>query len=124
MSAPSRCPVCGGPIERMPFTILAASGDVIANGRTIRLTPRELDILLAIIAAQPQPVTVADLHREIWRGVPGGDRTAVTTTGRLRVRLAELGVDLITIRKRGYALAGNVRPLIERNVVAAGKSGR
>lgn len=124
MTASTRCPVCGGPIDQIPFTILAASGDVIANGRTLRLTPRELSVLLEIVAHQPHAVDAATLHRQVWNGVAGGYRTAVTTTGRLRVRLAEIGIDLVTIRKRGYALAGNIKPVIERDVVAVGKRRR
>jgi DNA-binding winged helix-turn-helix (wHTH) protein len=88
------------------LTIDRFNREVRIDGARVRLTYREFELLCFLAARPRQPVSRAELMREVWtdRAV-GSDvslRTVDTHVRRLRVKLGAHARVLTTIRGRGY----------------------
>lgn len=79
---------------------------VSRGGRLIDLTPKEFDVLQALVAQRGRVLSKADIIREAWRTGHVGDQALVETyISRLRTKLGDEDAELIrTVRGRGYAL--------------------
>ena len=86
-----------------------ASRTVIRNGETVALTPKEFDLLLALIRRRGAVASRHELLREVW------DHHAVVMTRTVDIHIAELRRKLeadssnprhiLTVWKAGYRLA-------------------
>ena len=94
------------PIEFRDVKIDLVSRAAFRCGRKIDLSPREFDLLLALVRADGKTLTRADLLRDVW----GFEREPETNLvdvhiGRLRRKLDREGASLIaTVRGEGYRL--------------------
>lgn len=92
-----------GKVEVNPESrVVRREGDVVA------LTPRELDLLLALLERQGAVASRKDLLKEVWNlSVPPTSRTVDTHMAELRRKLEEDPSHprhLLTVRKVGYRL--------------------
>ncbi len=96
-----------GPVRSLTgLRIDRANRDVRIDGRPVRLTYREFELLCYLAALPQRPVTRAELIREVWHDRPPGAgtsfRTVDTHVRRLRAKLGDHARALTTIRGRGY----------------------
>lgn len=79
---------------------------VFRNGEPVSLTPREYDLLLALIEGNGDVVSRSELVEQVWHGaVSTESRTVDTHMAELRRKLEEDTAQprhLLTVRKRGY----------------------
>ena len=94
------------PIEIRDVRIDLVSRSAFRGGHKIDLSPREFDLLLALVRADGRTLTRADLLRDVW----GFEREPETNLvdvhiGRLRRKLDRHGTPLIaTVRGEGYRI--------------------
>ncbi len=64
------------------------------RGRSLQLTPREMEVLQVLAASHAQPVRREVVYRLVWRwAMPRGDRTVDVNVKRLRAKLERAGSD-------------------------------
>lgn len=92
-------------------TTLAHSGGQLSDlglfawrGRTVALSPIEARLTRALLGADGAVVPRQGLEAAGWPGTAVRRSTFDTSLARLRKRLAAAGLDLRTIRNRGYVL--------------------
>jgi DNA-binding response OmpR family regulator len=94
------------PIEIRDVKLDLVSRAAYRNGHKIDLSPREFDLLLALVRSEGRTLTRADLLRDVW----GFEREPETNLvdvhiGRLRRKLDRHGPSLIaTVRGEGYRI--------------------
>jgi len=77
---------------------------VFQNGRYLRLTPKEFEVLSFLVLQRGKVVTREQLMVHIWNDKPsGGERTVDTIIRRLRLKLPELGLE--TCYGYGYRIS-------------------
>lgn len=82
-----------------------ASGAVMLNGRPLELTPREAAMARALLIRPGQAVAKDRLTALVFADEPGVQPEAIEVVAyRLRRKLAEAPVDLVTLRGLGYLL--------------------
>jgi DNA-binding winged helix-turn-helix (wHTH) protein len=95
-----------------PFALGAAAirpslSEVVADGQTIRLQPRVMQVLVALVRANGEVVSRDDLVASCWGGLIIGDDAINRCIGRLR-RLAEdeapASFTIETLTRIGYRL--------------------
>lgn len=97
------------PIEVRDVKLDLVSRAAYRNSHKIDLSPREFDLLLALVRAEGRTLTRADLLRDVW----GFEREPETNLvdvhiGRLRRKLDRFGPSLIsTVRGEGYRIPVN-----------------
>lgn len=72
------------------------------------LSPRELEVLQVLVAAEGRPVPREMVYRQVWRwAMPRGDRTVDVNVTRLRGKLTAAGVpvEIVTQPGVGYRLS-------------------
>jgi hypothetical protein len=85
--------------------IYVASRMVVRAGVPIRLTRREYDLLTFLCEHPRRVFTRRQLMRQVWgHEMIGGERTVDVHVRRLRVKLAEPGPLIATVRGVGYRL--------------------
>lgn len=88
------------------LTIDRDNREVRIDGHLVRLTYRECELLCYLAAVPRQPVSRAELIREVWHDHPpradASYRTVDTHVRRLRAKLGPYARVLTTIRGRGY----------------------
>ena len=81
---------------------------VTRNGRAVDLTPREFDLLVALLGRRGDVASRSDLLREVWGYASGAvSRTVDTHVAELRRKLEEDPAaprHILTARKVGYRL--------------------
>jgi DNA-binding response OmpR family regulator len=106
------------------LTIDRFNREVRIDGKRVRLTYREFELLCYLAALPRRPVSRAELMREVWHDrAPGADvsiRTVDTHVRRLRAKLGPHARVLTTIRGRGYRFD----PRADVQYLAAGVGGR
>ena len=76
---------------------------VTVDGRPVRLTRRELELLECLVSARNRVLTRAQLIDRVWPGYdPVGSRTVDVHVGRLRSQLGEAGRHIETVFGVGY----------------------
>ena len=98
-----------GPPERFGvIEVIPASRSVLKNGKTVPLTPKEFDLLLALIHRDGAVATRMELLTEVW-GYSAAvlSRTVDTHVAELRRKLEgdpAAPKHILTVRKAGYRL--------------------
>jgi uroporphyrinogen-III synthase len=96
ISSGKRSTIVGNPVALNGRTMTLA-------GREVALSEREAGLLGALLSAAPKVVTRADLLARIW-GPDTDPHVVEVTIARLRKRLGEAAVGIISVPRRGYAL--------------------
>ncbi len=96
--------------------IIPGTHDVLLEGASVTLRPKEYELLIALVRRRGNVVTRLDLLREVW-GYGSGvvSRTVDTHVGELRRKLEKDPAaprHILTVRKTGYRL--NVGSMEER----------
>ncbi|HEV2749327.1 MAG TPA: response regulator transcription factor [Gemmatimonadales bacterium] len=98
-----------GPPERFgAIEVIPASRSVLKNGKSVPLTPKEFDLLLALLHRGGAVATRMELLTEVW-GYSAAvlSRTVDTHVAELRRKLeadAAAPKHILTVRKAGYRL--------------------
>ncbi len=104
----------GGPPEPTFETfgdieVLTPSRTVLRRGETVALTPKEYDLLLALLRRDGACITRTELLTEVWGySAEVMSRTVDTHVAELRRKLEDDPADpkhILTVRKTGYRLA-------------------
>lgn len=74
------------------------------DGDVLALSDREFDVLAKLVERPGSIVSKADLARSVWGGTDSAHNAEVAVA-RLRRRLAESGIEIETIIRRGYRLS-------------------
>ena len=72
-----------GPVRKFVFgdvTIDTRRREVVSDGNTVSLTPRQYDLLLALAMEEGAPVSRTTLRRTIWKNTIGPDSRAIDQT--------------------------------------------
>jgi uroporphyrinogen-III synthase len=77
-----------------------------ATGEAVRLSDRERDLLGALSRRPGAVVSKPALLREVWGAAESDTHVVEVAVGRLRQRLAAVGVTIETVVRRGYRLSG------------------
>jgi DNA-binding response OmpR family regulator len=94
------------PIEAFDLRLDLVRRQVTRGGKALELSPREFDLLLALVRAGGETLSRSDLLRNVW-GIEFDPGTNVVDVhiGRLRRKLDRQGTPLIhTVRGEGYRL--------------------
>jgi two-component system response regulator QseB len=82
-------------VQLAGLRIVPATGEASWNGRPLRLSRRERDVLQALAEAGGRPVPRELLYRRVWGyAMARGDRSVDVNVKRLRDKLALAGVEL------------------------------
>lgn len=103
----SRPEIANGVIQSGDISIDLRSRRVSRRGRTLRLSPREFDLLVFLVERAGVVATRAQILERVW-GVSGTDtRTVDVAVGRLRRSLSRRSEDdpVRTVRGEGYMFA-------------------
>jgi DNA-binding response OmpR family regulator len=80
-----------------------AQRSVERGGERVALTPREIDVLLALVECEGQPVSKRDLLARVWHGEARSENVVEANVSSLRRKLHALGPPLIhTVHRTGY----------------------
>jgi len=87
-----------------PLSVNLAKRRVHADGKVVDLSPREYDVLWALVEAKGQTITREALLKDVWNiHFEPGTNVVNVHIARLRRKLEAVGVDLIeTVRGEGY----------------------
>ena len=81
------CPICGWDIKSQQLPTFVAALSVIAHaGRSVRVSPFEIDIFELLLDAYPRAIRLDDLCKELY----GPDAGTPRQLGTLRVHVANL----------------------------------
>jgi two-component system, OmpR family, response regulator len=90
-------------IEAGDLTIDAAQRCVIRGGETVPLTPREVDLLVALVENRDHPLSKRDLLDTVWRDEVRSENVVEANISSLRRKLHALGPPVIhTVHRTGY----------------------
>lgn len=98
-----------GVVQAGDIAIDTVERRVTRGGRPVNLLPREYGLLLYLARHVGQVVDHATLHRALWgRAFHPGTNVIAVHVSRLRAKLGEGGVIVVTERGRGYSLTAPV----------------
>ena len=88
---------------------LDAGGRVLfREGKRVALTPKAVDVLIALVEARDQPVGKDELLRKVWAGTVVEEGSLTSHISLLRKALGDDGGFIETLPKRGYRFIGQV----------------
>jgi TolB-like protein/DNA-binding winged helix-turn-helix (wHTH) protein len=96
-----------------------ASNLLLRDGKTVRLEPRAMDVVMHLAARRGEVTSVNDLMAAVWKNVVVSDGSVYLAISQLREALGttEEGQSYIeTVPKRGYRLVVPVEPAVEPTV--------
>ena len=113
-----------GQYEFGPYHLDADGHALFRNGDRVPLTPKALDVLITLVAAQGNAVAKDDLLRAVWPTTIVEQGSLTSHISQLRKALAEHGAQqfIETLPKRGYRFVGPLKS-VERlsNEAIAGR---
>jgi len=89
-----------------PFRLDAGGRVLYRDGERVALTPKAIDLLIALVAARERPVTKDELLQTVWAGTVVEEGSLATHVSLLRKALGEGLIE--TLPKRGYRFVGQV----------------
>jgi TolB-like protein/Flp pilus assembly protein TadD len=100
-----------GQYEFGPYHLDADGHALFRNGDRVPLTPKALDVLITLVAAQGNAVAKDDLLRAAWPNTIVEQGSLTSHISQLRKALAEQGTQqfIETIPKRGYRFVGPLK---------------
>src|SRR5262245_37139645 len=91
------------------WTVEPALNQLGAAGRTVKIEPKAMEVLLYLASRPGEVVGREELLAELWRGVVVGDDALTQVVIKLRKALGDSYIE--TIPKRGYRLVAPVSPV-------------
>jgi DNA-binding winged helix-turn-helix (wHTH) protein len=91
------------------FRLCSAERRLWRNGEPVQLTPRALDLLLALVQAPGRVVGREELLRSVWGGVSVQDSNLTVNLCLLRRALGDADHMIATVPGRGYQFVAPVR---------------
>lgn len=104
----SLCPTCGKDIPLTELRVDLNTNIAAGNGRTVKLTRQQAEILHMLIAAAPRVVSGAALIAGLYGCInepPGAKSGVKTQISKLRASLSELGATINNTQGVGYIIA-------------------
>src|SRR3984957_18489287 len=100
-----------GQYEFGPYHLDADGHALFRNGERVPLTPKTLDILITLVAAQGNAVAKDDLLRAVWPTTIVEQGSLTSHISQLRKALGEHGAQpfIETLPKRGYRFVGPLK---------------
>ena len=100
-----------GQYEFGPYHLDADGHALFRNGDRVALTPKALDVLIALVAAQGNAVAKDDLLRAVWPTTIVEQGSLTSHISHLRKALGEHGAQqfIETLPKRGYRFVGPLK---------------
>jgi TolB-like protein/tetratricopeptide (TPR) repeat protein len=100
-----------GQYEFGPYHLDADGHALFRNGDRVALTPKALDVLIALVAAQGNAVAKDDLLRAVWPTTIVEQGSLTSHISQLRKALEEHGAQqfIETLPKRGYRFVGPLK---------------
>ena len=100
-----------GQYEFGPYHLDADGHSLFRNGDRVALTPKALDVLIALVTAQGNAVATDDLLRAVWPNTIVEQGSLTSHISQLRKAFAEHGSQqfIETIPKRGYRFVGPLK---------------
>jgi DNA-binding winged helix-turn-helix (wHTH) protein len=100
-----------GQYEFGPYHLDADGHALFRNGDRVALTPKALDVLIALVTAQGNAVAKDDLLRAVWPTTIVEQGSLTSHISQLRKALGEHGTlqFIETIPKRGYRFVGPLK---------------
>ncbi|HEY0747226.1 MAG TPA: winged helix-turn-helix domain-containing protein [Steroidobacteraceae bacterium] len=101
---------------------LDADGHVLfCNDERVPLTPKALDVLITLVAAQGKAVSTDELLRTVWPGTVVEPGSLTSHISLLRKALGDTGTPRLieTLPKRGYRFTGRLRSFERSSMEAA-----
>ena len=92
--------------------VLDEHGLLRVPGRWVALSPLECRLVSVLLDRYDSVVGRAELWEAGWSGVDAHPTSLRTAVVRLRRRIAALGLEIRTVRARGYALVAGPSPLL------------
>ncbi|WP_141508290.1 winged helix-turn-helix domain-containing protein [Ramlibacter sp. WS9] len=89
-----------------PFRLDAGGRVLYRDGERVALTPKAVDVLVALVEARGRPVTKDELLQSVWAGVVVEEGSLTSHISQLRKALGEGLIE--TLPKRGYRFVGEV----------------
>ena len=86
--------------------------ELVRAGRRVELSPKALELLLALLEARPRALSRADIHDRLWPGTFVSEASLRQVVMELRRALGDDPREprhLRTVRRFGYAFSGEVR---------------
>lgn len=90
----------------------AGARELLREGRRVGLSPKALELLLALLGARPRALSRAELHDHLWPGTFVSEASLRQVVMELRRALGDDPVEpalVRTVRRFGYAFSGAVR---------------
>jgi len=94
------------------WSVSPGEGLLTRNGKTVRVEPKVMEVLVYLVSRQQEVVSREDIERDVWRGAIVGYDAITATVIKLRKALednARQPIIIATIPKRGYKLIASVR---------------
>src|SRR5215510_7684285 len=101
----SRGPVSGAPLVVGDIQLDGATHQVVVGGRPLSLTPKEFDLLRALLEARGRVLSREFLLDRVWGYARAGEiesRTVDVHIRRLRMKLGAEGMRIRTVKSVGY----------------------
>ena len=89
-----------------PFRLDAGGRVLYRDGQRVALTPKAVDVLIALVAARDRPVTKDELLETVWAGTIVEEGTLASHVSMLRKALGDGLIE--TLPKRGYRFVGQL----------------
>jgi two-component system, OmpR family, phosphate regulon response regulator PhoB len=103
----AHAPVSGAPLTVGGLTLDRATHQVTVSGRPLTLTPKEFDLLRALLEARGRVLSREFLLDRVWGYARAGEiesRTVDVHVRRLRAKLGAEGERILTVKNVGYRL--------------------
>ena len=103
----ARAPLSGAPLAVGGITLDGATHRATVAGRPLALTPKEFDLLRALIEARGRVLSREFLLDRVWGYARAGEiesRTVDVHVRRLRAKLGPEGERILTVKNVGYRL--------------------
>jgi two-component system, OmpR family, phosphate regulon response regulator PhoB len=103
----AHAPVSGAPLAVGGLTLDRATHQVTVSGRPLTLTPKEFDLLRALLEARGRVLSREFLLDRVWGYARAGEiesRTVDVHVRRLRAKLGAEGERILTVKNVGYRL--------------------
>ena len=103
----ARAPLSGAPLAVGGITLDGATHRATVAGRPLALTPKEFDLLRALLEARGRVLSREFLLDRVWGYARAGEiesRTVDVHVRRLRAKLGPEGERILTVKNVGYRL--------------------
>lgn len=99
------CPCCGAKIKpERRFIVVLEHNMIICEGRAIKVTPKQAELLYALQKAYPRVVTTGSLIQQVWANQIENDGSIRTMIYQTNLKIKPLGYSVRATHSRGYRL--------------------